>query len=122
MSQVFRISPEERVPGQPTAGIAREQAVQTDRMWAGCATTDAGMVSDWHHHGGFETAIYVLTGRLLMEFGAGGAESFEAGPGDFVYVGERAVHRESNPTGELATFVVVRSGEGEVVVNVEGPE
>lgn len=113
---------EGRVPGQPTPGIVREQAVETDRMWAGCASTDAGMVSGWHHHGDFETAIYVLTGLLRMEFGREGAESFDAGPGDFVYVGKEAIHRESNPSADRATFVVVRAGEGEVVFNVEGPE
>ena len=121
MSSLYRVRPEERVEGQPTAGIVRETAIETDRMWAGCASTDPGMVSGWHHHGDFETAIHVLTGRLRMEFGPGGSESFEAGPGDFVYVGRRAVHRESNPTDALATFVVVRSGEGEIVVNVDGP-
>jgi uncharacterized RmlC-like cupin family protein len=121
MSSLYRVRPDQRVEGQPTPGIAREQAIETDRMWAGCASTDPGMVSGWHHHGDFETSIYVLTGSLRMEFGPGGSESFDAGPGDFVYVGRGAVHRESNPTDELASFVVVRAGEGEVVVNVDGP-
>ena len=57
-----------------------------------------------------------------MEFGANGAESFDAGPGDFVFVGKHLVHRESNPSAEPATIVVVRAGEGEPVFNVEGPE
>lgn len=122
MNNIYRITPEERVVGQPTSGIVREEAIATDRMWAGHASTEPGMVSGWHHHGDFETAIYVMTGSLRMEFGSEGSHSFDAGPGDFVYVGKQAIHRESNPTGELATFVVVRSGEGDVVVNVEGPE
>lgn len=122
MSGLYRVRPSERFEGQATPGIHRETAIETDRMWAGCASTEAGIASGWHHHGEYETSIYVLTGSLRMEFGAGGSESFDAGPGDFVYVGERAVHRESNPTDELATFVVVRSGEGEVVVNVDGPD
>lgn len=121
MSNIYRVMPEERVEGQPTAGIARERAIETDRMWAGRASTEPRMVSGWHHHGDFETAIYVMTGSLRMEFGREGSHSFDAGPGDFVYVGKQAIHRESNPTDELATFVVVRAGEGEVVVNVEGP-
>jgi uncharacterized RmlC-like cupin family protein len=122
MSSLHRVRPHERVEGQPTPGMVREQAIETDRMWAGCVSTDPGMVSGWHHHGDFETAIHVLTGSLRMEFGPGGSESFDADPGDFVYVGPRAVHRESNPSDELGTFVVVRAGEGEVVVNVDGPE
>jgi len=121
LSTIYRVTPEERVEGQPTPGITREQAVQTDGMWAGFARTDAGMVSGWHHHGGYESAIYVLTGSLRMEFGSGGEESFDAGPGDFVFVGKGVVHRESNPSTEQGTMVVVRAGQGEPVTNVEGP-
>ena len=122
MSTIYRVTPQERVEGQPTQGIMREQAVQTDGMWAGVARTDAGMVSGWHHHGGYESAIYVLTGSLRMEFGSDGLESFDAGPGDFVFVGKHAVHREGNPSSEEATIVVVRAGQGEAVVNVDGPD
>jgi uncharacterized RmlC-like cupin family protein len=122
VSTIYRVTPEERVESQPTPGIVREQAVRTEGMWSGLARTDAGMVSGWHHHGVYESTIYVLTGSLRMEFGAGGQGSFDAGPGDFVFVGKEIVHRESNPSGEEATFVVVRAGEGEAVVNVDGPE
>ena len=122
MGKIFRVTPQERIEGQPTPGMTREQAVETARMWAGWVSTDAGMVSGWHHHGAYETAIYVLSGLLRMEFGPGGAETVDGGPGDFIFVGSEVVHRESNPSAELATFVVVRSGEGEVVINVDGPE
>jgi uncharacterized RmlC-like cupin family protein len=121
MSTIYRITPEERVDGAPTSGIVREEAVHTDEMWAGLARTDGGMVSGWHHHGEYESAIYVLTGSLRMEFGSKGSEIFDADPGDFVFVGKRAVHRESNPSAEEATFIVVRAGEGVPVVNVDGP-
>jgi uncharacterized RmlC-like cupin family protein len=122
LSTIYRVTPEKRVEGQPTEGISREQAIQTDGMWSGFVRTESGMVSGWHHHGEYESTIYVLTGSLRMEFGSGGEESFEADPGDFVFVGKRVVHRESNPSMDEATFVVVRAGEGEAVVNVDGPE
>lgn len=122
MKSIFRVTPPERVEGQPTPGMAREQAIQTDRMWGGFVITEAGMTSGWHHHGDYETTIFVLTGKLRMEFGPGGRETVEGGPGDFIFVGREAVHRESNPSAEPATFVVVRSGEGEVVTNVDGPD
>lgn len=83
---VWRVGPGERTEGAPTSGMAREQAVSTDRMWAGFVTTDAGMVSGWHHHGEYETSIHVISGTLRMEFGAGGTEVLEASAGDFVYV------------------------------------
>jgi uncharacterized RmlC-like cupin family protein len=120
MSTIYRVTPEERVEGQPTPGIVREQAVKTEEMWAGFARTDAGMVSGWHHHGEYESAIYVLTGSLRMEFGSAGEETFDAGPGDFVFVGKGVVHRESNPSTEQGTVVVVRAGQGEPLTNVDG--
>jgi uncharacterized RmlC-like cupin family protein len=121
LSTIYRVTPEERVEGQPTQGITREQSVQTDGMWAGFVRTEAGMVSGWHHHGEYESTIYVLTGSLRMEFGSEGGETFVAEPGDFVFVGKHAVHRESNPSAEEAGLVVVRTGQGEPVVNVDGP-
>lgn len=120
--EVRRIAPEDRTEGVMTPGMIREEALVTDRMWAGLATTGAGMVSGWHHHGDFETTIYVLSGVLRMEFGLEGKEVLRAGPGDFVYVSPGAVHRESNPTDEESQIVVVRSGSGEPVFNVDGPE
>jgi uncharacterized RmlC-like cupin family protein len=121
MSTIFRVTPEQRIEGQPTPGIAREQAVQTEHMWSGFVRTEPGMVSGWHHHGEYESTIYVLTGSLRMEFGPGGGEAFQAAPGDFVFVGRHVVHRESNPSSERGTLVVVRAGEGEPVINVDGP-
>jgi uncharacterized RmlC-like cupin family protein len=119
---VLRIGPDERVPGEPTGGMTREEALAKQGLWAGVATTNPGMVSDWHHHGDHDSVIYVLTGLLKMESGPGGTEVVEAGPGDFINVPPQAVHRESNPSNEEARIVVVRSGSGPVVVNVDGPE
>jgi uncharacterized RmlC-like cupin family protein len=122
MSQDVRlITPDQRVEGAPTPGMTREEAIATDHMWAGVARTDAGMVSGWHHHGEYESTIYVLEGALRMEFGPGGSEVLDAGPGDFLYVAPHAIHREGNPTEEEAHIVVVRSGSGEPVFNVDGP-
>jgi uncharacterized RmlC-like cupin family protein len=118
---VHRIAPEERVEDAGTAGMVREEAVATDRMWAGLARTEAGMDSGWHHHGEYESTIYVLAGALRMESGPGGTEVLDAVPGDFLYVSPGAVHRESNPSDEESQIVVVRSGSGEPVINVDGP-
>jgi uncharacterized RmlC-like cupin family protein len=121
MNAIYRVTAEERVEGQPTPGMVREQAIQSEQMWSGFVRTDPGMVSGWHHHGGYESTIFVLTGSLRMEFGPAGGETFDAGPGDFVFVGKHVVHRESNPSTEPGTIVVVRAGEGEPVFNVDGP-
>ena len=108
--------------GDPTPGMRREQAVVTERLWSGLVHTEPQMASGWHHHGAYETVIYVTSGRLRLECGPGGRTVVDAGPGDFVHVPAAAIHRESNPTEELATLVVVRAGEGAPTVNVDGPE
>jgi uncharacterized RmlC-like cupin family protein len=118
---VWRVAPGERTEGAPTPGMTREEALSTGTMWAGFVTTEAGMVSGWHHHGEYETTIYVVSGALRMEFGPGGADVLEAGPGDFLYVPAHAIHREGNPSEVDSTLVVVRAGTGDPVTNVDGP-
>ncbi|HXF36686.1 MAG TPA: cupin domain-containing protein [Actinomycetota bacterium] len=116
-----RIGRDERVDGPSTPGMDRFTALDSARLWAGGARTDPGSVSGWHHHGDHESVIYVLSGALRMEFGPGGTETFDAGPGDFVFVGRGEIHREANPTDGPADLIVVRAGSGPSVVNVEGP-
>ncbi|MGN6300771.1 MAG: cupin domain-containing protein [Angustibacter sp.] len=120
--RVSLIRPADRTIGHPTPGMYREQATSTDRTWAGYVTTEAGMVSGWHHHGDYESHIYVLSGAMRMESGPGGADVVEARSGDFIFVPPHTVHRESNPASEESTVVVVRAGTGEPVVNVDGPD
>ena len=123
MSECVRVvRAEDRTPGQPTPGMHREQAVATDASWAGHVTTGAGMVSGWHHHGDYESHIYVLSGARRMESGPGGSVVVDAQPGDFVFVPPHTVHREGNPTDGDATVIVVRAGHGEAVFNVDGPD
>jgi uncharacterized RmlC-like cupin family protein len=121
MRDVRLVRPDERTEGAPTPGMLREQAFDTDGMWAGIVHTDPRMVSGWHHHGEYQTSIYVLSGTFRMEFGTRGEQTAEAGPGDFLYVAPYAIHREGNPSDEPGSGVVVRAGHGEVVINVDGP-
>jgi uncharacterized RmlC-like cupin family protein len=116
------VAPADRTAGPATPGMDRWQAFAGDRLWAGGARTEPGMVSGWHHHGDHESVIYVLSGVLRLEFGPGGSRVAEARPGDFVRVPRGAVHREANPSAEPADIVVVRAGQGESTVNVDGPE
>ncbi|HET6748248.1 MAG TPA: cupin domain-containing protein [Actinomycetes bacterium] len=115
------VTPDERTAGPPTPGMDRQQAFASDDLWAGFVRTESGMVSAWHHHGDYESVIYVLTGTLELEFGPDGASVVEARPGDFVRVPRRAVHRERNPSAEPADIIVVRTGRGESTFNVAGP-
>lgn len=106
------------IPGEPTPGIVREAAIVLDDVWSGRALTDPGVTSGWHHHGEHDTVIYVVRGGFRVETAAG---IVDGGPGDFLHVPARTVHRESNPSPEPAEVVLVRRGTGAVVVNVGDP-
>jgi len=71
---VHHIRPGERVEADPTPGMTRERAIEVDGLWAGLVRTEPAMTSGWHHHGDYETSIYVAKGTLRMESGPGGAE------------------------------------------------
>jgi uncharacterized RmlC-like cupin family protein len=115
------VRPEERVPADPTPGMVRERAVEIDGMWAGLVRTAPGATSGWHHHGEFETAIYVAQGRPKLESGPAGSDVVQAEVGDFVHVPRGAIHRESNDGAGESHLVVVRGGQGTPTVNVDGP-
>ena len=75
---VLVATPAQRTPGPATPGMDRQQAFATDGTWSGFVRTEAGMISGWHHHGDYETVIYVLRGGLKMEFGPNGSSTVEA--------------------------------------------
>src|SRR5687767_14461174 len=112
--------------GSGRRSVARERPrpgcnASTETTWAGFARTDGGMTSGSHHHGEYESVIYVLSGRFRLESGPAGVSVVDAGPGDFLFVPRGSIHREGNPAEVQGTAIVVRSGRGEAVVNVEGP-
>jgi uncharacterized RmlC-like cupin family protein len=115
------IRPLDRVQADPTPGMTRERAIAVDGMWSGLVRTEPGMTSAWHHHGEYETSIYVVSGSLRMESGPGGTSVVEAGPGDFVHVPKGAIHREANPGESESQLIVVRAGHGEPTTNVPSP-
>jgi uncharacterized RmlC-like cupin family protein len=104
-----------------TSGMVREEAFKTENVWAGVAKNAPKAFSGWHHHGEYESAIYVLSGRVRIECGPGGRTVLDGGPGDFIFVPAGEIHREGNPTDGTSEIVLVRAGQGEVVVNVDGP-
>ena len=121
-SEVRLVRPRERQRDtHPTSGMTREQAIASERIWAGYVQASPGMASAWHHHGDFETSIYILKGKVRFEFGAGGSAAVDAREGDFVHVPAGAVHRESNPESAEAVLIVMRAGTGVPTVNVDGP-
>lgn len=118
---VRHVRPEDRKDADPSAGMIRERAIEVDGLWAGLVRTAPGMTSGWHHHGDYDTSIYVARGTMRMESGPGGRDVIEAKAGDFLHVPKGAVHREGNPDEEESHVVVVRAGKGPTTINVEGP-
>ena len=104
-----------------TGGMNRFEAFNENGRWVGYLTTEPGVMGGWHHHGDHDTYVYVLKGRVEVEFGPGGQERVAGGPGDFVHVPGGMIHREGTAPGEPGEAIVVRVGSGPPVVNVDGP-
>lgn len=116
-----RVGADELSLGDPTPGMTRRVALQTDDMWSGTVDTEPGAVSGWHHHGDHDTTLYIVSGRMRLESGPDGEAVVEAGPGDFLRVPAGAIHRESNPGDATSHAVIVRCGHGTPTINVDGP-
>lgn len=108
------------VRADPTPGMLRKRAFELPILWAGRVETAPGAVSAWHHHVRNETSLYIVSGVMRLEF-EGGEGHLDATPGDFVHVPAFTVHRESNPTDEVAVAVIARAGGGIPTVNVDPP-
>ena len=125
MSQVqdaVRIGPSGLVEIESPPEIRRQQAFAKPGLWAGIATTQPGLLSGWHHHGGHDTIVYVLSGRLAIEFGEGGRQAVQVAAGDFLVIPSGLVHREGTPTGDSSESVVIRAGgDGPPTIEVDGP-
>jgi uncharacterized RmlC-like cupin family protein len=119
---VHAIRPDERVLVEqpPVPGVRREAAYASERYWAGVVTAEPGHGTGWHHHGDYDTFAYVVSGTVRLEWGPGGKESAEGGPGTMAFVPKGLVHQELTGDEEAVT-VVVRVGQGPPVIPVDGP-
>ena len=101
-SRPIVVHPDEGVPAPATPGMERRELFAGPGTWAGWLRTDAGVAGGWHHHGEYDSYIYVLRGTLTIDYGPGGAET-------------------TSPDGD-AEAILVRVGTGSQLVNVDGPE
>lgn len=103
------------------AGVARE-TTRAQHLWMGFVTMKPGAQSGAHHHGHCESAIYIISGRAHFLWGQRLEHLSEAGPGDFIFVPPRLIHREINPSdSEPVEMIVARDSAEGVVVNVDVP-
>ena len=87
-------------------------------------TIPAGGRAAPHVHDGHESAIYLISGRVAMDFGDELQEHVEVGPGDFCFIPAGMPHRPYNASEtEPAVFVLARShpSEDEPTVVLEDP-
>jgi uncharacterized RmlC-like cupin family protein len=122
LAEALRIGADELVEIEGPPEIHRRQAFAGAGLWAGLTSTAPGLVSGWHHHGGHDTIVYVLSGRLAIEFGESGRRAVQASAGDFLVIPSGLIHRESTPDDEPSESVVIRAGgDGPPTLEVEGP-
>lgn len=109
--------------GPNTPGQNRRKAFSIDGLWVGeCHVTAIEAPSQWHHHADYDSLMYMLSGRIRVDHGTNGEDSFEIGTGDYAFFPRGAIHRaQILEGGENVHYVFVRLGSGESVVNVDGP-
>lgn len=108
-----------------TVGMQRLAAltggsVGSQKIWMGETHVSPSTVSDNHHHGESETAIFVRSGHPEFVFHDGREEVRVAtAPGDYVFVPPYVPHREENPDPDHpAVIVIARSTQEAIVVNL----
>ena len=108
-----------------TAGMQRLAALSGDsvgseKIWMGETHVSPSTVSDNHHHGESETAIFVRSGHPQFVFHDGHDEvRVTTAPGDYVFVPPYVPHREENPDPDHpAVIVIARSTQEAIVVNL----
>jgi uncharacterized RmlC-like cupin family protein len=122
-----RVRPDERATstGQ-NADMERSIAISADAVGSvgldsSIVTTAPGAKTRIHHHGECETSIWIASGRARYTFGPTGLEeTFDAGPGDFVYIPAGEIHVEENASrDEPLVVVITRNCPGSVVHYVD---
>ncbi len=128
MNEVRLIKPDQwSANTAQTPGMIRQAAIAPDvcgskSLWVGFVSTPPATTSGAHHHGGAESAIYMLRGRIRFFYGDKLEHSLIAEPGDFIYVPPDAVHIEENLSdSEPVEFIVARNSGDILVVNMPDP-
>lgn len=122
-TEIGIIRAKELEEGPITPGQNRRKALEVGDLWVGeCHVTALDQPSQWHHHKDFDSVMYMLSGRIRVDHGRGGTQSFELGAGDYAYFPRRVIHRAQILEGDDVRYVFVRVGQGETLENVDGPE
>ena len=83
-----------------------------------------GAKAEPHTHSGFESAIYVISGRAIHHWGERLEHALEAKAGDFLYIAPGVPHYPENASADEPVIAVVARNdpdEQEHVVLYDGP-
>ena len=103
-------------------GSAGEEAFADRGAWVGFLSLSSGAVSGWHHHGEWDSYACVQRGLLRWEYGPGGREALEIGPGDTARMPAGVVHRDVSAGEEGLEMILFRAGQGPLSIDVGGPD
>ena len=100
------------------AEISRATA-DAQNIYMGVFRVPAGGRSRPHYHANCESAVYMLSGHLLVRWGDILQDAVELEPGDMVYVPPRETHVLENQSPSVdAEYVVARDSPAEDSVEV----
>jgi len=108
--------------GPSSGGLTRKIVDVDERVAVSEGRDEPHTSSGWHHHGDHVTCVYVLQGKVHVEWGPGGRDKADVGPGEFYVIPANTIHREENPGSEEQVFVGFAVGSGPKVINVDAPE
>ena len=118
--KVIKPGADREVPRGVLGGAEISQATAgAHNIYMGVFRVPAGARSRPHYHENCESAVYMLSGTLLVRWGDNLEESVELEPGDLVYVPPRETHiLENLSDADAAEYVVARDAPHEDSVEV----
>ena len=118
--KVIKPGGDREVPRGVVGGAEISQATAgAHNIYMGVFRVPAGARSRPHYHANCESAVYMLSGRLLVRWGEHLEESVELQHGDLVYVPPRETHiLENLSDSDPAEYVVARDAPTEDSVEV----
>jgi uncharacterized RmlC-like cupin family protein len=120
LMKVIKPGADREVPRGVLGGAEISQATAgAHNIYMGVFRVPAGARSRPHYHANCESAVYMLSGELLVRWGDNLEQSVELDPGDLVYVPPRETHiLENLSDADAAEYVVARDAPLEDSVEV----
>jgi uncharacterized RmlC-like cupin family protein len=94
-------------PGVSRMAAITHELVGAESMWVGLTILQPGKQTEPHHHGDHETGIYVLAGRVRLQWGLRLESEAEVEAGDLAFVPPFTPHCELNPSPDEPTIWLV---------------